>query len=153
MRRLIDLAYRLRRKLLALTGWRTSGAKVMVDDAEGRLLLVRNRYGRTDRWVLPGGGIKRGEAPADAGVREVREETACYVTDLKAIGVFQSKAEGRRDTVHLFRGKTTDTPVADGFEIAEARFFAPDALPDGLSPATKRRIDELAGRRTVTGRW
>jgi len=153
MRRLIDLAYRIRRKAMAITGWRTSGAKVMVHDAAGRLLLVRNLYGRTDRWVLPGGGIKRGEAPAAAGIREVREETACRVIDVEAIGVFQSKAEGRRDTVHLFRGRTADAAVADGIEIAEARFFALDDLPPGLSPATRRRIDEVARRRTVTGRW
>ncbi|NJC33074.1 8-oxo-dGTP pyrophosphatase MutT (NUDIX family) [Sphingomonas jejuensis] len=153
MRPLIDLAYRARRRLLALTGWATAGAKVMVHDRSGRLLLVRNRYGRTDRWVLPGGGIKRRESPQAAGAREVLEETGCRVTGMEATGVFQSKAEGRRDTVHLFSGVTDDTPVPDGVEIAEARFFALDALPKGLSPATRRRLDEIAGRRQPDGRW
>lgn len=153
MSMLIDLAYRVRRRLLALTGWRTSGAKAMVFDKAGALLLVRNRYGRTDRWGLPGGGIKRREQPVEAAIREVREETGCRIEDAEAIGVFVSKAEGRRDAVHLFRGTTRDVPVPDGFEIAEARFFHLDALPDPLSPATRRRLDEIAGRRTSDGRW
>ena len=153
MRRAIDLAYRLRRRLLAVLGWRTSGAKAMVFDGAGALLLVRNRYGRSDRWLLPGGGIKRRERPEDAAAREVLEETGCAITAIAPIGVFAAKAEGRRDTVHLFRAMTTDDPVADGVEIAEARFFALDALPDTVSPATRRRIDEVAGRRAFDGRW
>jgi 8-oxo-dGTP pyrophosphatase MutT (NUDIX family) len=143
MRPLIDLAYRVRRRAMALVGWRTSGAKAMVFDADGALLLVRNRYGRTDRWLLPGGGIKRGEAPAAAAAREVREETACVLTEVTPIGVY----------VHLFRATTRSTAVPDGTEVAEARFFPLDALPEGVSPATRRRIEELAGTRAPNGRW
>ncbi|MCP3735469.1 NUDIX domain-containing protein [Sphingomonas sp. RP10(2022)] len=153
MRPLIDLAYRLRRRAMALVGWRTRGVKVMAFDGDGAVLLVRHRYGRSDLWMLPGGGIARREAPAAAAVREIGEETGCVLRDAAAIGTFVAWAEGRRDTVHLFRGTIADVPRVDGVELAEARFFALDALPEALSPATRRRIDEVQGRRVADGRW
>ncbi|WP_293877817.1 MULTISPECIES: NUDIX domain-containing protein [unclassified Sphingomonas] len=153
MRPLIDLAYRMRRRLMALVGWRTRGVKVMAVDADGALLLVRHRYGRSDLWMLPGGGIDRGEAPMAAAVRELREETGCVLRDAAPAGTFEARAEGRRDTVYLFRGTTAGPPQVDGVELAEARFFPADALPEAISPATRRRIEEWRGMRAADGRW
>ena len=39
------------------------------------ILLAHWREGRHNGWTLPGGGIDPGEHPADAAVREIREET------------------------------------------------------------------------------
>lgn len=153
MRPLIDLAYRLRRRALALVGWRTRGVKVIAFDASGRVLLVRHRYGRSDLWMLPGGGIARGEAPIAAAVRELMEETGCRLDAAAIVGQWEARAEGRRDTVWLVRGSTGDRPQIDGVELVEACFFAPDALPAAASPATRRRVDELLGRRVSDGRW
>lgn len=150
---LVDLAHRLRRTLLALTGWPTRGVKAMVYDADGRLLLVRHAYGRSDLWMLPGGGIGRRETPAAAIRREVMEEVGCALGAVEPLGTFAARAEGRRDTVHLFRAVTGDPPTIDGVELAEARFFAPAALPAAVSAATRRRIDEVAGTRPRDGRW
>jgi 8-oxo-dGTP pyrophosphatase MutT (NUDIX family) len=153
MRPLIDLAYRLRRRAMALVGWRTRGVKVMAFDPSGRVLLVRHRYGRSDLWMLPGGGIARGEAPIAAAVRELMEETGCRLDAAAIVGQWEARAEGRRDTVWLVRDSTGDTPQIDGVELAEACFFAPDVLPAAASPATRRRVDELLGRRVSDGRW
>jgi 8-oxo-dGTP pyrophosphatase MutT (NUDIX family) len=153
MRPLIDLAHRTRRRAMALLGWRTRGVKVMAFDPDGRLLLVRHRYGRSDLWMLPGGGIGRREAPDAAAVRELAEETGCALADVVAVARYEARAEGRRDTVFLFRGTTGDPPVADAVELAEARFFALDALPDAVSPATARRIAEHRGVAAPDGRW
>lgn len=152
-RAVINLAYRIRRRLLAIVRWPTRGVKVMVYDPAGRLLLIRNLYGRTDLWVLPGGGIHRRETPEDAAIREVREETGCALTGLGKVATFQSVAEGKRDTVHLFRAETSDQPTPDLTEVAEARFFALDALPESVSSATRRRIDETAGVRPFASAW
>jgi len=51
---------------------RVAAYAVVVDS--DRILLSRIREARA-RWTLPGGGIDPGEHPADAAVREVREET------------------------------------------------------------------------------
>ena len=147
---LIRLAYRVRRFLWR---WPTRGVRVMARDPAGLLLLVRHRYGQRDLWMLPGGGIARGETPEAAAVREVREETGCELAGVVAVGTFASWAEGRRDTVFLFRATAVGVPRPDAFEVADARFFAPEGLPDEVSPATLRRIAEEAGEREVDGLW
>lgn len=153
MAALLRLAYLLRRRTLALLRWRTTGVKVMVFDPAGRVLLVRHGYGRSDLHMLPGGGIARGEAPADAAVRELREETCVTLRDVAMIGRYESRTEGRRDIVHLYRATTDDIPVPDGHEVIEAGFFALDALPETMSPATQRRMAESRGERSFDGRW
>lgn len=50
-------------------------AYAVVTDDDGRVLLALWNEGRTPSWTMPGGGIEPGEDPADAAVREVREET------------------------------------------------------------------------------
>ncbi|MGH1565094.1 NUDIX domain-containing protein [Mumia sp. DW29H23] len=47
-------------------------AQALVRDAEGRVLLCELTYKR--EWDLPGGVVDPGESPADAVVRELREE-------------------------------------------------------------------------------
>ena len=149
MRRLVALVYRARRFLRA----RTRGVKVMLFDEDGALLLVRHTYGRTDLFLLPGGGIRPFEAPAAAAAREVREEVGCGVADLVFVSTHVATGEGRHDTVHLFRARVTGEPCADGVELAEARCFALDALPANTSPATLRRIAEYRGVREVSEAW
>lgn len=153
MRPLLDLLYRLKRGLWRLLRLRTRGVKVMLFDEAGALMLIRNAYGRTDLFVLPGGGIHRFETPAAAAAREVREELGCAVENLAFVSTHVSAAEGKRDTVHLFCARAAGPVVADGVEVAEARFFALDALPATLSPATARRIDEFLGGRPVGEAW
>jgi 8-oxo-dGTP pyrophosphatase MutT (NUDIX family) len=115
----------------------------MVFNGRGELLLVRNSYGHSHLFVLPGGGIKRREEPAVAAAREVREETGLEVGALELVGVYLSAAEGKRDSIHLFRGEADGVPQPDGIEVEEAAFFALDALPAATSAATLRRVAEL----------
>jgi 8-oxo-dGTP pyrophosphatase MutT (NUDIX family) len=147
--RWIGVAFTLRRRIQALVGWRTRGVKVAGFDAAGNVLLVRHRYGDTKAFLLPGGRVKRHEATLDAAIRESREEVGCDLAHIVSIGTYLVSGEGRRDTVHLFVG----TPVADAVEIAEASFFALGSLPPSTSPATRRRLDEIAGRRPVDAAW
>lgn len=52
-------------------------AYALCQDEDGRILLTRLTYPETKAgyWTLPGGGIDFGEAPSDAVLRELTEET------------------------------------------------------------------------------
>jgi ADP-ribose pyrophosphatase YjhB (NUDIX family) len=153
MRALMQIGYRVRRFVLRVLRIRTCGVKVMVFNREGELLLVRNSYGRTDLFVLPGGGIGRSETPEAAASREVREETGLAVERLAFVSRHLSRAEGKRDTIHLFRAEADGEPVADSREVEQARFFPLDRLPQCVSASTLRRIAEHRGEAAPDGLW
>lgn len=153
MSALIQLAYRAQKRLWKLLRPHTRGVKILLVTGTGRVLLVRNNYGATHLWVLPGGGIRPWEAPGAAARREIHEELHCSVRGLKPVSTHFTAAEGKRDTVFLFEAEPVGVPEADGVELLDARFFALDALPKDLSPATARRIAERRGERSVDGLW
>jgi 8-oxo-dGTP pyrophosphatase MutT (NUDIX family) len=125
----------------------------MVFNRKGELLLIRNSYGRSDLWLLPGGGVGRFETPAAAAIREVKEEVGLDVHGLVRVSTHFSRHEGKRDTIHLFKATSSEEPKADGLEVEEARFVPLDDLPPDVSPATLRRIAEYRGERCADGSW
>jgi 8-oxo-dGTP diphosphatase len=68
-----------------------SSAAAVVRDEAGRILVGRHEVG--DRWVIPGGIIDPGETPAQAMVREVREETGLEVVPTRLLGVWGGTPE------------------------------------------------------------
>ena len=153
MRLLLQLGYRLRNFAFGLLRIRTRGVKVMAFDAAGDLLLIRNSYGRSDVFRLPGGGVGRREAPEAAAARELREETGLKARELRFVSLHANEAEGKRDTIHLFTARVDGPPEPDGWEVEEARFFSLDALPPEVTAATLRRIAEHRGERAPDGAW
>lgn len=64
-------------------------ARVIVFDADGRLLLVHGHDGEDKQrswWFTIGGGITPGEDPAQAAMRELEEETGIRVSREQLIG-------------------------------------------------------------------
>ena len=149
----LSLVWALRRRVFALLRVRTRGVKVLVVNAAGEVLLVRNAYGKQWQWVLPGGGVGLRESPAEAALRELREETGCSAAGLELFARYISGLEGRVDTIDLFRATTADAPRVDRREIAEVGFFVRHRLPDQTSPATLRRLGEVFGAGDVSPHW
>ncbi|MBI2708729.1 MAG: NUDIX hydrolase [Actinobacteria bacterium] len=109
----------------------TVGAMCIIERSDGALLLVRHVYRR--RWGVPGGLLKRGELPADAARREVREEVGIDV-ELEGEPAVVVDPDPQRIDV-IFRARPADgidpaTVVARSPEIEEVRWFGPDRLPE-----------------------
>lgn len=60
------------------------GVRVVLQNEEGKILMVRQHHEDKDIWMVPGGGIEEGENSIDAAVREVKEETGL---DIEVTGV------------------------------------------------------------------
>ena len=61
-----------------MSGIRHFTASAVVLDGQDRVLLVRHR--KLGLWLYPGGHIDSNEDPAQAALREVREETGVHAT-------------------------------------------------------------------------
>jgi 8-oxo-dGTP pyrophosphatase MutT (NUDIX family) len=106
------------------------GALVIVRRPDGHVLLVRQSY--RANWFLPGGLLKRNEAPAAAGARELAEEVG--LTTSRMHGPSATFVDSGIRTVTVFCEAEVDDGMAgnaapNSREIVETGWFALDALP------------------------
>lgn len=141
------LAHALRKLWWRVLRPNLSGCRVIARDSGGRVLLVRHSYG-TGRWMLPGGGLKRGEDALVAAAREFAEETGCTLDGPRLLAVTSEPLFGAANVVHIVAGGCTGTPRADGREIVAAAFFDPAALPVDTANGLR---DALPGWLTAAG--
>ena len=103
---------------------------------EGKILMVREKS--DGGWCLPGGWADVGDAPSEAAVREVQEESGFECAARKVIGVFDANRGGEPfSAFHAFKiiflCEITGGATNPDHEISGVDFFARDALPP-LSP-------------------
>ena len=99
--------------------------------------ILLQRRADSGEWDLPGGAIDPGESPAQALVREAREETGLVVRPLRVLGVLGSirhvypNGDEVDAVVTVFRCETVagELKSRDG-EAAELRYFAASEMPD-----------------------
>jgi ADP-ribose pyrophosphatase YjhB (NUDIX family) len=132
----------------------TLGVRALVIDAAGGVLLVRHTY--VSGWHLPGGGVEKGETALDALTRELQEEGNIALDEEPRLhGLFFNRRVSPRDhvAVYVVRRFRQSAPHAPDREIAEARFFPRDALPDGVTEATRARLAEALDGAPVAPIW
>lgn len=101
------------------------GAACLIRDTQGLALLVRHRTAKGWRpgWSTPGGSPLPGEGPEECLRREVREEVALELRELRLVKVF-------------------DLVLTDGIETLRSRFYQFDALAEG-EPKARHEVAEF----------
>ena len=132
----------------------TLGVRGLVLDEGGRILLVEHTY--TAGWFLPGGGVERGETVEHALAREMQEEAGVRVLGRpRLLGLHANHRVFPGDHVAFFRIDAWEPcePAHHQGEILQRQWFDLAALPDGVTDATRRRIDEVFGGAPVSPHW
>jgi ADP-ribose pyrophosphatase YjhB (NUDIX family) len=132
----------------------TLGVRAIVIDTEERILLVRHTY--IEGWNLPGGGVEFGESLEESLARELDEEGGVIMEGApELIGIYDNRAvfPGDHVAIYVVRRWRRNRILTPNMEIAETGFFHPDALPDTIVPAARRRIEEMRGRRAPEAVW
>jgi 8-oxo-dGTP pyrophosphatase MutT (NUDIX family) len=147
IRRVFHLYWRVARGM-------TLGVRVLVLDAQGRVFLVKHSY--VSGWHLPGGGVEVGETALDAMRRELEEEGNITFDEPPLLhGVFYNRHVSRRDHVVVYVVRNFHQPAkpAPNYEIVDCGFFDVNALPEGTTRGTQRRIREVAGGVPISLDW
>ena len=136
-----------------LSRGKTLGVRVLVQDEQDRVLLVRHTY--LEGWWLPGGGVDAHEATGDAAVRELQEEAGLIATaSPRLISVHSNERFFPGDHVLIFRIDDYEMGERSSrHEIAAVGFFALDALPENLNPGTRDRLAEIFDGAPVSPDW
>jgi ADP-ribose pyrophosphatase YjhB (NUDIX family) len=144
-RRLQPIAQPLFRLYARTTRGMTLGVRGAVVNAAGEVLMVEHTY--MHGWHLPGGGVELGESAEQALARELVEEAGVRLTGPPALkAVHANHGRFRGDHVLLYRVDAWETcPATSRGEIHQIGWFRPDALPEGTTAPTRRRIAEALG--------
>lgn len=120
---------------------------IVIRDDEPKTLLIRRRD--TPVWVLPGGGIESDETPADACIRELKEETGLDVVITQKIAHY-TPSNFLTAGVHIFRCRSIGGSLARGAETAEVGFYEPERVPGHLFKLHKRWIYDALSNSSQT---
>ena len=133
----------------------TVGARaIILNEKRDSVLLVKLTY--AEGWYLPGGKLKKRETITAGLKRELREEInfSAHDSSFELFGVYNNFFENKSDTIVVFICTGNIETSKKNSEIEDHAFFRFDALPESISPGTKRRIEEfLSGRKSIVGNW
>jgi 8-oxo-dGTP pyrophosphatase MutT (NUDIX family) len=106
-------------------------------------------------WILPGGGVEKGELLIPSAIREIREETGVVAEGpLQLHGIFSNETNFPGDFICLYtlRQFAREAWKPD-HEILEARFFPIEQLPVDITEGSRRRLDEIVKGHPITEHW
>ena len=105
------------------------GAMALIQDDQGRILLLEHTYRRQVPWGLPGGWLKHAESPETGLAREVMEETGLRV---RVEALLAAEFWGDTQLDLLFKCSVESGMYRASDETGRHAWLAPDALPELL---------------------
>jgi len=119
---------------------------------DNKVLLVRHSYVRG--WLLPGGGVGRAEPPAEAILRELKEEIGLVRSPPpEFVGLYSRRTGWVTNVIALYRIDNAEFNFRSNLEIREVQFVDPVAPPDGTPPSVRRRLSEFARLQPQSAHW
>ena len=119
--------------------------RMVVVNERGELLLVRSWFGH-QRWSLPGGGMRRGESPKVAAVRETFEETGVMLDERKCkhLGEFENGDSNAPFIVDCYISEIEKQPAhiaaRHRLEMLDVAWFSMKHLPSRRSKTVDRAL-------------
>lgn len=115
-------------------------AAAVIEQDDKLLLLKRANPPWQGDWNLPAGYVEADEAPADAAVRETREETGLKIQVGALLSEYFFNDDPRGNGLLLvYHGMVTGGQLKTTPETEEAAYFGPDELPENICGAGHRR--------------
>lgn len=105
------------------------GAMALIQDEQGRILVLEHTYRREVPWGLPGGWLKHAESPESGLTREVFEETGLNV---KVESLLAADFWGSSQLDLLFRCTVQSGTYQSSDETGRHRWVLPTQLPELL---------------------
>jgi 8-oxo-dGTP pyrophosphatase MutT (NUDIX family) len=126
---------------------------IAIAEQGGKVVLVRHSY--KSGWMLPGGAVGRGEPPAEAILRELKEEIGLTQSARpQLVGIYTRRGAFHvTNVIALYRVREAVFVFKPNFEIRAVRLADPASLPEGTSPAVCRRFAELMGEAPQASYW
>ncbi len=115
----------------------------------GSVLLVKSRA--RSKWQLPGGGVEAGEAPWEAALREVDEETGLAAEIVGLAGIYR-RNDASLAFVFLARVAPGAEPVGPTHEIAKQKWIPLPRALGRLGRGPRRRLLDAIRRPAAASR-
>jgi ADP-ribose pyrophosphatase YjhB (NUDIX family) len=113
-------------------------------ESEGRVLLIRHRYGKKAVWTLPNGSKRRFEKAKRAVVREVWNLVGIDVRNAVRVNTILTNHDNPDEMVHCFIAHAPDMSMeVDRDLILEAKWFKIEDVPSKLSLLAKALLQRL----------
>jgi 8-oxo-dGTP pyrophosphatase MutT (NUDIX family) len=119
---------------------------------DGKVLLARHSY--VPGWLLPGGGVNRGEPAEHAVLREMKEEIGLeHAAPPVLFGIYARKTGWATNVIVLYRLDDAQFTFKPNFEVREVQFVDPLAPPEDTPLSVRTRLKEFAGLEPKSPYW
>lgn len=111
---------------------------IFAAEADRVLLVKRKVVPEKGKWALAAGFMDLGEAPEEAAIREMKEETGL---DIRVRGMMELGFDSTsRAVVILYRADVVGGHLAAADDVEDARWFSRDAIPELAFDTTRRSV-------------